>query len=213
MATPKSTTASKAPVGNKQTEVIIGSAASKLTAAVKSLEDAFGSVKGIDDAIESKTLTLVNLEAKIEGLESEYSKAKQEQDFALQMDFKTNSQKKVEEILRENGLVSVSADEYNDLKNSLAKLKAEYATEMSKEISKAKAIAESNAEITIKQAELTQQAKEAENKAQLIAKDAQIKSLYEQVENWKEALAEERKAGVQRAQAGSIGSVNVTSAK
>jgi hypothetical protein len=51
--------------------------------------------------------------------------------------------------------------------------------------------------------------KEAENTAKITQLTEQVKFLQEQVGYWKKALEDEREAGVKRAQASSIGTLNV----
>ena len=58
-------------------------------------------------------------------------------------------------------------------------------------------------------AKLEFEKKEADNKAAITQLTDKVKFLEEQVGYWKEALEEERKAGVERSKASSIGTLNV----
>lgn len=208
-----STTSPKKAVGTAKTEQVIGSAAAKLSAAVKSANDALQSVAMFENIITEKTVQVTDLENKIANLESSYAQKTAEANFKMDLAFKTNRKQFAEQYLDENDLISVSENEYVELQQELNQLKSEFNNKVNAEVGKAMGIkdAQVKAEKALLDAEY--KAKEAGNIAKIENLEAQLKFANEQVALWKGALDEERKAGVQRAQAAAIGAVNVTASK
>jgi hypothetical protein len=195
--------------GNKTTEIIIGSAASRMEAAVKSLLQVAPEVEKLQTTIANGTLEVVNLEDKIGALKQDYTNKVAQNKIELEQAYKADAKGYVDEYLAKNNLTAIETDELDEMKNDLE----EATTKMEANISKAVVAATSslkkdhdNADALAK---MTFEKKEAENTAKITQLEGQVKFLTEQVGYWKKALEDERTAGVERAKASSIGTLNV----
>lgn len=198
------------PKGTQKTEAIIGTAASKLSVAVKSIQDAAQTAAKLEESLTDYNLKVTDLEAKIASLETVYSQKKAEQDFKLQLDYKTSQKQFAEEFLKGNNMIAVVVEEDTKLRTEYEALKREFDTRLGQEIGKAKGIADNDLKNKTALMESEYKAKEAGNIAKIENLTSQLTFANQQVTLWKEALDKEREAGVQRAQAGSVGSINVT---
>lgn len=203
------TTAKTASKGTKSTEVIVGAAATALNRAVSSLADANSVAAKLEQVITEGVLKASNLEDQINDLQTTYKQKKAEMEFQLDLDFKTNREAFAKAFLAERDLAAIPNKELGGLKEELEVIKKDFSTKVAQEVGKVKGQLESDFKAQNQITSLTFQAKEAENVAKLNQKDEQIKSLTDQVTNWKDALSAERQAGIERAKAGAIGSINL----
>lgn len=192
------------------TEIVLGSAAQTIKKAILELNSAVESVKTLDAKGEELTLLVSNKEGAIAELEVTFQEKERQMSLDLDLKMKGSAERTVNEYLSTNGKIAISVQDYNGLKNELAELKANFEKNLNAEIGKAKGMADSRAEQATKLLQAEFNAKEAGNTAQIKSLTEKVTFLEAQGAKWEAALAEERKAGVQRAQAGAIGSVNVT---
>lgn len=200
---------SKKVVGNKSTEVIIGAAAGKLNGALQSILGAVKEAEKIGTLIEEGTLKVANLEVQVAEVGQDLANKKAQATLELKLAFEGDKQTFVNGYLQEKSLIAVPASELAAQQQKIAEVDAA----ITREVGKAVGIANSANQSKIRELELTQKATEAENSARIKQQEEQIVFLKSQVEMWKGALDSERNAGVERAKAGAIGSVNVTSSK
>lgn len=196
--------------GNKTTELIVGTAALKMQTASKNLNDAMVHAMKMTEVLETTTLKVSDMEQKIEDLAVEYGKRKSQAEFDLELEFKTNEKRFAENYLTSNNLLAVSNEEYNGLRDKYTILQQEFEQKLNAEINKSKGILENNYNnaTKLKEAEFT--AKEAQNAARITSLESQLTAAISQADQWRTALDDERKAGVQRAQASAVGNINVT---
>lgn len=201
----------KKQVGTKTSEQIIGTAASKLSAASKSALDAFKQVEKLEEACEKATLKLTDTEQKIAALEVEYDQKLDQQKFKLDMEYKTNQASFANKYLSDNQLTAIKTGDLQTLQASLTTLKSEFDQKLNAEVGKAKGMMERDyqSKIDLKVAEFN--TTQAQNAAQIESLKSQLAASITNADQWRKALEEEREAGVKRAQASSIGAVNLTS--
>ena len=205
-----------APVkkGTVGTEVIIGQSAVALKKVVGDITAAVGLIT--DDLVEKAenlSAQIADKEAKIVDLDVEFAEKRRQAEVSLDIALQSNADAKVTSILTNQGKIAVSRVDFDSLNNTLSSLKDKFDSEVRKAEQTAFGIAKKELEQALKNKDLEFAAKKAQNEAELSQKDAQIKFLNEQVTMWKSALDSERTAGVQRAQASSIGAVNITGSK
>jgi len=196
-------------VGNKTTEIVIGAAYLKLQAASKSLQEGVKQSEELVKIVEENTLKVTNLEDKIGALTTEYEEKRKKITFDLDLDYRSDKEKFVRNYVTENSLVLVKKEEYEDLNKKISDLSQGSQKAVNEALSSQKSQLEKDhkAEISILNSSFS--AKEAENKATIESLKNQLAAALQSVEDWKKALDQERLAGIERAKASSIGTLNV----
>lgn len=195
--------------GSKNTEIIVGQAAMKLTAATKALQEAVAASNNLEETIAQNVLKASTVEDQISDLKQTYAQQKAEMEFQLSLDYKTNKKAFADAFLNENGLTAVPTGDFNNLKEELEVTKKDFVAKVNSEVGKVKGMLENDYVQKTKIAQLEFDSKQAETSARLSQKEDTIKFLNEQVAMWKGALDAERAAGVERSKAGAIGSINL----
>ena len=199
--------------GTQKTEVIIGAAAAKMASASKQLKEAFGESEKLAAMLEDQALKVSDYEGKISELGLKYDQAKAEQDFKLQLEYKTDKSAFALSYLDEYGMLAVEKDEYNKIKNGYSSLRSEFDKRLSEKVNETRIQIEKDSATNTQLLKSEFNVKEAQNAANIKQLEAQLASAISTADMWKEQLIAERAAGVERARASSIGSVNVTAAK
>lgn len=210
--TVKTAKTAKKPAGNKNTEIIVGSAAAKLAQGVKFFNEVKDVIPKLEDQIEEKVLKITDLENRIEDLNQDLNNKKAQNKFELELAYKTDKKALAQQYLNENSLIEISEEEYVDLETKYSTLKAEFDKEVSAATGKLKGILNAEFDNKVKVAELEYRAKEADNVASLKQKDTEIQSLKEQIKSLQKMIEDNRAAEVERAKASSIQNLNVGSA-
>lgn len=191
------------------TEVVLGTAVNNLRKASTELTSAVEVVNKLADTAENLSGQIAEREGKIKELDTEFAERKRQAQVTLELDIKSMEQTAVDSILNRQGKISVLKAEYDGTITALNTLKSE----MQKEIAKETAIVTNRLtkefETEKKLAQSQFDGQQAQTKAELSQKEQQIAFLSEQVNMWKKALDDERQAGVERAKAGAIGSINL----
>lgn len=208
MATENKVVARKA-TGNKNTEILVGSAAAKLAAGITNLQSVIETVSKIGEIAGNHTLKVVELEDQIGGLKQEFENQKAQNKLELELQYKSDEKEFAEDYAKTAGLVFVVEKEYNKTKQELQDLNTNMETKIAQEVGKAKGMLEAShkSEMRVKDLELA--TKEAQTQAEVTQLKEQNTFLKGQVEHWMKALEEERKAGIERAKAASINTLNV----
>lgn len=201
----------KKVAGTRTSEQIIGTAAAKLTAASKAALDAWKQVEKIEEAVQTSTLKLTDVEQKISESEVIYQQKLSQQKFDMELAFKTDQVKFCNDYLSTNNLISVRKEDYDKLNQSLTSLQSEFNAKVASEVNSVKETLQRNYENDIKLKESEFNARQAQNTADIDSLTRQLKAANDTAEQWREALVAERQAGVERAKAASIGSVNLSS--
>lgn len=210
--TTKPAESGKAPVkkkGTAATELIIGSAASNIRKSLTALGDAVKTVESLGDKAEEMQGLIAQREDRIKELDVTFAETKRQKQVELDLKVKEDEQKVVNDVLAKNNLVAIPQDELNAIKANLTKATNEMQSEISKAVHSATAAMKKEHEAAAALTAAQNETKEAANKAKLDTFESKVKFLEEQVEMWKGALDAERQAGVERAKASSVGTINV----
>ncbi len=196
------------PKGTPKTEAVIGTAATKLSAAVKSILEAAQIAPKLEEQLTAYNLKVTDLEGKIAGLQQEYDNKKQQHEIDLGLQFKAAQRKFAEAFLTENGQIAVIVEEDKKVKEELAALKASFNDEVSKKVAAATNAIQSNVDNKIKLLEAEYKAKEAGNIAEIANLKSQLAFANDMANKWETQLNDERKASVERSKSQSA-TVNV----
>lgn len=207
MATSKNTTTKKASVN---TEIVLGQAAQQITKAVSELNAATATVGQLVTQAEDLTLQVANKESQIADLDVQYAEKARQAEVEFDLNVKANAERVVTDWLRTNGKVSISSEELSSLQRELADTKANTEAEVKKQVAQATASLKSHYENEIRLLHSENKAVAAENSAKIGTLATQNKFLEEQVTKLYLQLDAERAAGIERAKAGSVGSINVS---
>ena len=206
MATPKSTPAKKA---SANTEVVLGQAAAQIAKAVNELKAATATVSTLSEQSEQLTLLVANKEEAISALEVEYAEKRRQADVELDLSFKANQERVVNTWLTSNGYTSIATSELTSLRSDLETARTNTEATVKKEVASVVATLKTQYENEIKLIHSENKAIAAENAAKIGTLATQNKFLEEQVTKLYLQLDAERAAGIERAKAGSVGSINV----
>lgn len=195
--------------GTAKTEAIIGAASNKIVTATKSLNDAVSTALKLVDTLDENALKIADQEEKLANLNTEYSNKKTQQTIDLELAFKADKKRFVDEYLVENGLVYVEKAKYDSLEQAVVEWEEKFQEKVHAEVGKAKGMAERDAQNAQKLAEANYLAKEAQNLAKIQNLESQLGFANQQTAHWQNQLNEERKASVERAKASAVGSITV----
>lgn len=195
--------------GNKTTETIIGTAANKLAQGLKGLDDTVKAAKEIENIIEEGTLKVTNLEDQIVEVKLKLEQDKKNAKFDLDLAFKQDQEEQATKYLNSRGLITKTQEEWDKVINDYNNLKTDFDVKVGSEVGKARGMSDSKHSSEIQILNLEHRNKETENTAIINQLREQNKFLTEQVASWKSALESERTAGIERAKASSIGTLNV----
>jgi len=191
------------------TELVLGAAAQNITRGLVELKSAFDNVNKLGSLGEELTLLVSNKEEAIKALDIEFSEKKRKLAVELDLSFKADTNRVVNEYLKETGKVTVSATELSSLQAELATVKNNAEAETKKQVLSATNALKAQYENDIKLLHSENKAVAVENTAKIGALTDKNNFLVKQVETLYEQLNSERTAGTERAKAGSIGSINM----
>jgi len=190
-------------------EAVVGSASKKLSTVVEEMNKISQVLTGLSGKSEDLSDEIAQKEARIKALDVEYTEKLRAHDVEFGLKVKESALKTAEEILALQNLVSVPKQELENLQKGFTDLQTSFDDRVKSEIGKATGIAKSQFEAEKRLLEAQFATKEAENKASIINLNAQVATLTTQATEWKKQLESEREASVKRAQAGSVGTINV----
>jgi predicted nucleic acid-binding Zn-ribbon protein len=183
--------------GNKNTEVIVGSAAIKLESAVKSILGAAQEVSNLDNRAAECTLKVSDLEDKIGSLESELKNQKAQNKFELDLQFKADKKSFVDVWMNENNMVYLPSIDLEDLKTKLSEATQEVNQTVSKAVNAATGALNKSHESDLKIRGLEYTTKEATNIATIDQLRSEVAIWKQQAEQWQKALDSERAARIE----------------
>jgi nicotinamide mononucleotide adenylyltransferase len=193
------------------TEIVLGQAAQQITKAVAELNNATKAVNELADKAEELTLIVANKEESIKALEVEFAEKERQLKVDLDLSFKANTDRVVTNYLESVQKVAVPTTEINSLRKELEEVKSNREADIKREVSIVSNTLKTQYENEIKLIHSENKAIMAENAAKIGTLATQNKFLEEQVAKLYAQLDAERSAGIERAKAGSVGSINVTS--
>lgn len=195
--------------GSAVTEQILGQAAQQITKAVNELTSATATISKLKEQSDELVLLVANKEEAIKTLDVQYSEKERQLKVDLDLSFKSNTEKVVNEYLTANGKVSISASELKELRAELENVKSKTQELVNKEVELAKNALKAKYENEIKLINSENKAISAENAAKLGSLTTQNEFLEKQVSKLYGQLDAERTAGTERAKAGSIGNITL----
>lgn len=207
--TAKAAAPTSKPVGNVKTEVIIGTAAGKLSSAVKSFLDASAEIGKLPEHAEELALIIVSREEKLSLLEQELKNRIAQNRIDLQQAFDADQSSFINHWLEKNGKVAVLISDYEGLQESLQKMQKDHEADIKAAEGKAFGIANADKVNALKIAQLEHEKKEASNIAEIAHLKSQTANLQAQVDMLIKQVDEQRKASVEISKAGAVGTINV----
>jgi len=203
------TTAKKA---SQSTEIVLGQAAQQIAKGVSELKSASETIAQLVQASEDLSLQVANKEAQIAELDVQYGEKARQKEVELELNFKANSERVVNEFLTANGKTSITKTDLANLQKELETTKANAEAETKKAVAAATATLKSQYESDIKLMQSENKAVAAENASKIGTLTEKNQFLEAQVTKLYQQLDAERAASIERAKAGSVGSINVTGA-
>lgn len=191
------------------TEIVLGQAAQQISKAVNELNAATETVNKLATQAEELTLQVANKEAQIAELEIQYAEKSRQAEVDFSLNVKANSQRVVNEILRENGMEAISSTELKALRQELADTKAGADAETKKQVAAVSSTLKAQFENDLRFIQSENKAVAAENASKIGVLAEKNKFLEEQTTKLYLQLDAERNAGIERAKAGSIGNITV----
>ncbi len=209
MAVSKTTTTANKKA-NANTEIVLGAAAQQITKAVTELNNATNTVNQLASRAEELTLQVANQEDRIQALDVEYSEKERQLNVNLDLNFRANTEKVVNEHLSSVNRTSISTSELNTLRQDLEDATRNTDSLIKKEVATVANTLKGQYENEIKLIHSENKAIAAENAAKMGSLATQNTFLEQQVTKLYAQLDAERQAGIERAKAGSVGSINVS---
>lgn len=191
------------------TELVLGQAAQNIIKAVSELKTATESVNKLSSLGEELTLLVSNKEEAIASLDVQFAEKERQLKVDLDLSFRANTDQVVSEYLRQTGKVSIDSNDLAKLKTELAETKANAESITKKEVAIVTSTLKSQYENDIRFLQSENKAIAAENASKIGVLAEKNSFLEQQVTKLYLQLDAERAAGIERAKAGSVGSINV----
>lgn len=192
-------------------ETVVGQAAASLRKSLDEVKSSVATLETLQSKLEDLGLQVVSKEERIKELDVFYVEKMRAHNVEFELKVKESSLKVVEEALAQHHLVAVPKQELAGLQTDLKDLTQSFDDKLKERVSAATGAIANNLNHEKKLLEADFKAKEAENVARISSLESQNVSLTNQVVHWQRQLDEERKASIERAKAGSIGTLNVGS--
>jgi hypothetical protein len=199
------------PKGTVKTEVILGTAVSKLGSGVKFLAEMMSEINKLEEKVNENVLLISDQEDKITTKALELKNTIAQNKIELQQMYESDKKAFVQLWLNDNNYIVMDREALTKMEQELEGAEDAAKKDMDRELAILRNTLTSKHASEKREYELEFKAKEAETKAALNQKDEKIKFLEEQVGKWQTAAAEAQKANVEIAKAGSIQNLNLSS--
>lgn len=205
--------ATKATVkkASTSTEIVLGQAAQQIAKGVSELKSASETISQLVKASEDLSLQVANKETQIADLDIQFGEKARQKEVELDLNFKASQDRVVTNYLTENGKVAISKTDLANLQKELADTKANAEAVTKKEVAIVASTLKSQYENEIKLIQSENNTKSVENASKIGTLTEKAAFLETQVAKLYQQLDAERAAGIERAKAGSVGSINVGS--
>ena len=191
------------------TAIVLGQAAQQISKAVNELNAATETVNKLATQAEELTLQVANKEAQISELDVQYAEKARQSEVDFNLSMKANQDRVVNDVLRSNGMESISSAELKALRQELADTKAGAEAETKKQVAIVSSTLKAQFDNDLRFIQSENKAIAAENASKIGVLAEKNKFLEEQVTKLYTQLDSERQAGIERAKAGSIGNITV----
>jgi hypothetical protein len=190
-------------------EIVFGQAAQQITKAVSELNNATQTVSQLVSQIDELSLQISNKEAQIAELDVQYAEKARQAEVDFNLNIKANQDRVVNDVLRSNGMEAINSNELKALRDELATVKSNTEKEIKAQVAAATNTIKSQFENDLRFIQSENKAVAAENASKIGVLAEKNKFLEEQVVKLYSQLDAERAAGIERAKAGSIGTITV----
>lgn len=194
-------------------EQALVNAASYFKKSLGELESGLNLVKGLGDKVEELQATIAGKEDKIVELDTQFAEKKRAAEVELAVNIKANQTQVIDTLLKGQGKVAIEINELNKVQSALSTLTTDFDSKLKAETAKANAIAENSYKHQKALDESSYKEREATNSAKISTLESQNAFLAEQVKMWQDALSAERQAGIERAKASAVGTINLAGSK
>jgi len=191
-------------------EAIVGSAAITLNRAVTAAQEAITKLATLSSEAEDKQFAIAELEAKTAELTVQFNEKKRAGQVEVDLEIKAYKLDAAKTIATANGFVLVDAEVNNKLRDDYNKLVTDFDKKVATDTNIKLGFIQKDYDNRIALAEANAKAAAAQLNSDLVTARGQIKFLEEQIVMWKGQLEAERNAGVSRAQAGAVGTINLS---
>lgn len=190
-------------------EQVIGAAAADLKRGLDAFAAVSAGIAGLGQQADAFVIQVNNRRAELEGLEVSFTEKERQLTVQMGLNLKEKGLTACTEMLQQLNKTIISTDELGTLRTNYQSLQASFKDDLQKAIGAASNVLTEQHKNAIALKDAQQRQEQAENTATIKAQTQQITSLEAQVKMLTEQLNEERKAGVQRAQANVAPVVNV----
>lgn len=190
-------------------EIVFGQAAQQINKAVTELGNATSTINTLVSQVEELSLQISNKEAQIAELEVQYTEKARQSEVEFNLNLKANQDRVVNEVLRNNGMESISSAELKALRQELETVKANTDAEVKKQVAIVTNTLTSKFENDVRFLQAENKAVAAENASKIGTLAEKNKFLEEQVTKLYTQLDAERAAGIERAKASAVGQITV----
>jgi hypothetical protein len=191
------------------TDAVISSAAAALVKATANIQEAFKSVDGLTETAETLTRDIAGKKAEIESLTEVYQTKYRQSEVDFNLKLAEKKDVTVNEYLKSVGKEAVESAAYKALQTDLAKAISERDTEVKRAVAieNSRLTRDFNSEKALLESQF--QTSTVKQVAQIESLQKENASLTAQVAQLFQQIDAERAAGIERAKASAIGSVNV----
>jgi hypothetical protein len=190
-------------------EIVFGQAAQQINKAVTELSNATNTITQIVSQTEELSLQISNKEAQIAELEVQYTEKARQAEVDFNLNMKANQDRVVADVLRSNGMESISSAELKALRQELETVKANTESEVKKQVAIVTSTLTSKFDNDVRFLQAENKAVAAENASKIGTLAEKNKFLEEQVTKLYTQLDAERAAGIERAKASAVGQITV----
>lgn len=194
-------------------ESITSAATQKLAKQVQELQKIGDTFTGIVEGSEDLLNLIAEREKQLAALDTQFGEETRRRQVDLDISFRENEAKKVDEVLAVQGKVAVVRDDYNTILNAYSALKTDFTKKLETEANVIRAQEVAKAAAAIKEGQLQLQVSEAQNLATINTQKNQIELLNSQIADYKAQIAADRNARVDEAKARGVSAVTVNSGK
>jgi hypothetical protein len=191
------------------TEIVLGQAAQQITKAVAELNSAIESVNELTSKAEDLTLLVANKEEQIAALDTQFTEKERKLNVDLDLSFKASTERVVSEFLRASGKTAIPVAELTALQKELHDTKAGAEADVKRQVAIITSSMKSQHDNEIKLLHSENNTKAAENASKINVLADKNAFLADQNEKLYKQIDAERAASIERAKAGSVGSINV----
>lgn len=195
--------------GTAKTEAIIGTSVVKLDQAIASIDSATKLLGELFQEVDNSVSKVADKEDQLAQLIVDYAEKKRRLDIQLQLDHQEDETKLATAWLKARNLMAIEPTKYDEMLATMGDAEKDQADAVSKAVAIATNSLKSHEESVRRILTAEFNTKEAENRFKITALEQQLVAAKEESVRWQKALDDDRKAGIERAKASSVGAINI----